>query len=101
MGLRAGRSRSRPSSKRPFCHPPPPAPGRVLVAGGAVDGGAVEVQPPSPLLVSGLTNGTAAVFTPNAAGAYATTPAATVSPFGTLGANVRVAAADVNGDGSD
>ncbi|QDU19643.1 choice-of-anchor Q domain-containing protein [Urbifossiella limnaea] len=73
--------------------------GFLRVIGSAVDIGAVEVQPPFPLLVSGPANGAAAVFVPNPAGAYPASPAATVAPFGANGANVRAAAGDVNGDG--
>ncbi|MFO0799996.1 MAG: choice-of-anchor Q domain-containing protein [Gemmataceae bacterium] len=73
--------------------------GFLRVIGSAVDVGAVEVQPPFPLLVSGPTNGSAAVFVPNTAGAYPAAPAATVAPFGSVAANVRDAAGDVNGDG--
>jgi hypothetical protein len=63
------------------------SPGRVLAA--------VES-----LAVSGLPNGTALVFKPDAAGQYATSAAATLTPFGTIPTNVRTAAGDVNGDGT-
>ena len=64
-----------------------------------VDIGAVEAQPPFPLLASGLTNGSAAVFVPSATGTYPGAAAATVAAFGAATVNVRVAADDVNGDG--
>jgi hypothetical protein len=64
-----------------------------------VEIGAVEIQPPVPLVASGLTNGSASLFTPSAVGTYLGAPTATVSPFGTLTTNVRVASGDVNGDG--
>jgi hypothetical protein len=56
--------------------------------------------PPRPLVVSGLTNGSAILLTPNpATGQYSTTPAATLAPFGGFAGNVRAAVADVDGDG--
>ena len=73
--------------------------GFLRVIAPAVDIGAVEVQPPFPLLVSGQANGSVAVFVPNSAGAYPAAPAATVAPFGANGVNARAAAGDVNGDG--
>jgi hypothetical protein len=63
--------------------------------------GTLTVTPAlAPLLVSGPTNGTAVVFTPGpATGRFAPTPAATLTPFGPLGAGVRTAEADVDADG--
>ena len=54
-----------------------------------------------PLVVGGQPNGSAVVFdaNPSSPGQYSTTPAATINPFGNIGADVRVAEADVNGDG--
>jgi len=62
---------------------------------------AVPPDLPSRLAVGGQTNGGAALFDPNAAGTYATTPTATVNPFAGLGVLVRSAVGDVNGDGID
>jgi hypothetical protein len=79
--------------------------GFARVFGGTVDLGAVEVQPARgsgpvrPITVGGTANGTALVFAPNGSGQYATTPAATLNPFGGIGVEVRPATADVNGDG--
>jgi hypothetical protein len=53
----------------------------------------------SNLMVSGLSNGQAAMFTPNASGQYSTTPTATFSPFAGFSGNLRAAVGDVNGDG--
>ncbi len=68
------------------------------VKNGTVDLGAVELQV-RPLVVSGRTNGSADVLSPGAGGQFLATPKATVNPFGTTGANARVAVGDVNGDG--
>jgi hypothetical protein len=51
------------------------------------------------LVAGGPTDGAAAAFDPDATGKYPTTPTATLSPFGTIPANVRTAVADVDGDG--
>jgi CSLREA domain-containing protein len=60
----------------------------------------LTVGPPPPLVASGPADGTALVFPANpATGQYPTTPAATVSPFGAVAADVRSATGDVNGDG--
>ena len=70
------------------------------VVNGTVDIGAFEVQLPIPLAASGTVNGSAVLFTPGASGQFASSPAATLSPFGAIPANVRTAVADVNGDGT-
>ena len=57
---------------------------------------ATTMHPPR-VAVGGVPGGTAVVLDPNALGAYSLT--ATISPFAALGANVRTAVADVNGDG--
>jgi hypothetical protein len=67
------------------------------IRNGTADLGAVELRV-GPLAVSGRTDGSAVVLRPGAAGQYPTTPAATLSPFGAVGTNARVAVADVNGD---
>jgi hypothetical protein len=72
--------------------------GFVRIAG-TVDIGAFEVQPPVPLIATGSADGKAVLFTPSDTGTYPNTPAATITPFGSIGANLRVAAGDVNGDG--
>jgi hypothetical protein len=61
--------------------PPPPTPGS------------------GPLVVSGSADGTAAAFAHDAGGQYATPPAATLSSFGAIAADVRTAVGDVNDDG--
>jgi hypothetical protein len=53
------------------------------------------------LVVGGQPNGTALVFTAGTSGQYGTTPTATLSPFGSIAADVRTAAGDVDGDGVD
>ena len=59
------------------------------------------VTPPFlPLAVSGRRDGSAVLFAPGTGGQFATTPAATLSPFGAIPANVRTAVADVNNDGT-
>jgi uncharacterized delta-60 repeat protein len=83
--------------------------GRIVIAGRntTVAGGAVEVarligtvEKGVDLAVSGATNGSVKVFAPTpATGQYATTPAATLTPFSGFTGNVRAAVADVNGDG--
>ncbi len=73
--------------------------GYARVVGGAVDIGAVEVQPPQPLLVSGQPNGTVLVYTLGANGQYNSSPTATLQPFGAITTDVRTAVGDVNGDG--
>jgi uncharacterized delta-60 repeat protein len=82
--------------------------GRIVVAGftGAGDFALARligtVERGSRLAVGGSTNGTGLVFTPNpTTGQFATTPSATLTPFGATGGNVRVATGDVNGDGFD
>lgn len=52
-----------------------------------------------PLGVSGLPNGTAAVFNPSRSGVFGASAAATVAPFGSIAADLRNAIGDVNGDG--
>jgi hypothetical protein len=70
------------------------------VSHGTVDLGAVEDQFDT-LDVGGSSNASASVLTPNTAtGQINAAPAATLSPFGSTGTDVRVAVADVNGDGS-
>ena len=60
-----------------------------------------EAGPGRRLAVSGLTDGTVSLFDPDpATGLYATTPAATLAPFGDTGGNVRAATGDVDGDGT-
>jgi uncharacterized delta-60 repeat protein len=83
--------------------------GRIVVAGqnaGATTGTLIRVtgtlDEASNLAVGGSPDGKAQVFTPNpATGQYTGTAAATVAAFGADGANVRVAAGDVNGDGAE
>jgi uncharacterized delta-60 repeat protein len=71
----------------------------VIVAGSGVVTRLLGSAVPEPLAVSGVPNGSAAVFAPAAAtGQYATTPAATLSPFGNTGMDLRVAVGDVDGD---
>jgi predicted esterase len=50
------------------------------------------------LVVSGRPNGAASVFAVGSGGQYATTASATLSPFGSIPADVRAASADVDGD---
>jgi streptogramin lyase len=59
----------------------------------------LRVVRPAPLVVSGLTDGTAQLLVADPAGQYDATPAAVLEPFGVIGADVRTAAADVDGDG--
>ncbi len=56
--------------------------------------------PFGPLAASGRRDGSAVLLAPGAGGQFATTPAATLSPFGAIPANVRTAVADVNNDGT-
>ncbi|OWK40610.1 beta strand repeat-containing protein [Fimbriiglobus ruber] len=94
----------------------------LRVYNGTVDIGAVEVQPNppspptyytvppppvpltnpklSPIAVSGQSDGSAQLYSPGAGGIYNSTPTATLQPFGPIGTDVRVATADVNGDGT-
>jgi hypothetical protein len=53
----------------------------------------------SPLGVSGEANGTAQLLLPGGSGQYVIAPVAAVAPFGGIGANVRTAFGDVDGDG--
>ncbi len=82
-------------------------PGFPRVVNGAVDLGAFEVQPPTsphpppssppaPVLAGGPFDGTARVLNPSGGQLVA---GDTLTFFPGLGANVRVAVADVNGDG--
>src|SRR5439155_18486829 len=57
----------------------------------------VALRPP--LAVFGAPNGCAALFTADSADMYGTAPATTLSPFGAVPTDVRVAVGDVNGDG--
>ncbi len=77
--------------------------GYSLVVNGAVDIGAVEIQPPSltamPVLVSGLADGIVFVYSLGANGSYNSTPPISLQPFGPISADIRTAVGDVNGDG--
>ncbi|HEX4612363.1 MAG TPA: FG-GAP-like repeat-containing protein, partial [Urbifossiella sp.] len=75
------------ASAGPMSPPPPPPPPPT--------GG----HQPAPLAASGLPNGSAALFPPAPGGPLAATPTATLAPFGGIGADVRTAVADVDGDG--
>ncbi|MDB5311103.1 MAG: repeat protein, partial [Gemmataceae bacterium] len=72
--------------------------GFARVVRGRVDIGAVEVQPPPPLAVSGPPGAIASLFVPDPSGNYGS-PAATIAPFAGFGGSVRTAVADVDGDG--
>src|SRR5262249_25136134 len=54
---------------------------------------------PRPLVIGGDPTGTASVFAPDGAGRFGRPPAAALSPFGPVPANLRPAVADVDGDG--
>jgi hypothetical protein len=73
-----------------------PADGNFLAAGTSTT---VAVVAPAPLVASGRPDGSAVLFAPDAAGHYATTPAATLAPFPGFAGDVRAAVADVDGDG--
>jgi hypothetical protein len=70
--------------------------GTVTPAGG----GGTTAHLSNQIAVGGATDGSARVYIPNTAtGQFLSTPAASVSPFGNLGTDVRTATADVDGDG--
>ena len=76
----------------------------VRVFNGIVDIGAVEVQPPPKfeagqiLNVSGVPNGTAVLLNPGPVSTSGASAASTLSPFGALATDLRVATGDINGD---
>ena len=78
--------------------------GRIVVVGTEGGNGFVarligSVEKGTRLAAGGSIDAAARVFVPTAAGQFGTPAAATLSPFGALGVNVRVATADVDGDG--
>jgi uncharacterized delta-60 repeat protein len=85
--------------------------GRIVAVGGAqVNGGGTasfvvsrligSLEEGKNLAVGGSPSGSVAIYTPaTGTSGYTPTPAATLSPFGTLSANLRTAVGDVNGDG--
>ncbi|HEX4610815.1 MAG TPA: FG-GAP-like repeat-containing protein, partial [Urbifossiella sp.] len=72
------------------------SPGIVGTPGGGAGPGTTA---PQALAVSGQPDGSAPVFAAGTGGQYPTTPTTTLSPFGSIGSNVRTAVGDVDGDG--